>query len=108
MNCLKRVRDALLTVSKNVWHYRALKSRPPYIVWTEDSEGNSLCADGGKVASSIQGTIDLYTKKEFDPIVNAIQCALTAAHIPWRLNSVQYEDETSLIHYEWVWEVPYG
>jgi hypothetical protein len=35
-----------------------------------------------------------------------IQAALNSLRIPWRLNSVQYEDETNLIHYEWTWEVP--
>lgn len=108
MQCLKRVKEALLTVSKNVWHYRALNSRPPYIVWAEDSEGNSLWADQKKVYAAVQGTADLYTKQEFDPLVDAIQEAFTAAEIPWRLNSVQYEDDTKLIHYEWVWEVPCG
>lgn len=24
----------------------------------------------------------------------------------WQLNSIQYEDDTGLTHYEWTWEVP--
>ena len=31
--------------------------------------------------------------------------ALDAAGIAWYLNSIQYEEDTGLIHYEWVWEV---
>ena len=40
-----------------------------------------------------------------DETVDKIQAALTAACILFYLNSVQYEDDTELIHYEWVWEV---
>ena len=50
--------------------------------------------------------MDYYTPQEYDPAVDNIQAALNSLRIPWRLNSVQYEDETNLIHYEWTWEVP--
>ena len=34
-----------------------------------------------------------------------IPTALDQIGAAWYLNSVQYEEETGLIHYEWVWEV---
>lgn len=76
-----------------------------YIVWAEDSEGSSVEGDDQKINQSIQGTIDYYTKQDMDENVDKIQTALTAARISFYLNSVQYEDETEYIHYEWVWEV---
>ena len=104
MNCLDRVKRALLTVSENVGHYEALKETPPYIVWAEE-RGNDLEADNVHAERGWTGTVDLFTKTENDPLVEAVGEALSSAGIAWYLNSVQFEDDTGLIHHEWVWEV---
>ena len=105
---IKSVRDALLSVSSNVYHYRRPESigAVPYIIWQEDGEGITGGADNMRLPyQSAHGTIDLFTLTEYDGLVDQIQEALdNAAHIAWRLNSVQYEDETNLIHYEWEFE----
>lgn len=100
-----RVRDALLTVSENVWHYHAMKKDDQYIVWAEDMEGSSLNANNRKHIQGIQGTVDYFTKQEEDPTADEIQDALSEFQIPFYLSSVQYEEETDYIHYEWTWEV---
>lgn len=105
MKCLEKVRDALLTVTDNVGHYESSNRDGSYIVWAEDGGGNTLGADNCTVNRAVQGTIDLYTTDEWDPYVAGIESALKAAKISHRLNSVQYEDGTKLIHYEWVFEV---
>lgn len=102
---IKIIRDTLLKVSDNVGHYEAVEKTDQYIVWAEDSEGSSVEGDNRKINQSIQGTIDYFTKTENDKIVDKIQEALTAACISFYLNSVQYEEETKYIHYEWVFEV---
>ena len=102
---IKIIRDALLKVSDNVGHYEAVEKTDQYIVWAEDSEGSSVEGDDRKENQSIQGTIDYFTRTEFDPMVDDIQEALIDAEISFYLNSVQYEDETKYTHYEWVWEV---
>lgn len=93
----------------SVYHYEAFKAYNKYIVWAEDSEGSSLEADNYKAEQSIQGTIDYFTKEEFDENVDKIQAALVANRISFYLNSVQYEspDEgyAGYIHYEFVFEV---
>ena len=99
------ISTALLTVGVPVSHYTASKKPNKYIVWAEDGEGDSVWADGRMQDQVIQGTIDYFTKTENDPKVDTIQSALNNAEIPFRLNSVQYEDETKYIHYEWVFEV---
>lgn len=105
MKCLDQIREALLTVSENVWHYEAPKQDDRYIVWAEDDGDNVLGADNAIRQQAIQGTVDYYTKSEDDPDVDRIETALRTAKIAHYLNSVQYEDETKLIHYEWVFEV---
>lgn len=102
---LVQFRDILNTISPNVHHYEASKEKGNYIVWAEEGEGSNLWADNKKIEQCITGTIDYFTKDEFDPLVNTIQDTLTNNEISWSLNSIQYEKETGYTHYEWVWEV---
>lgn len=99
------IKDILTSISENVGHYEAFKVTDQYIVWAEDGEGSSVEGDNRKINQSIQGTIDLFTKKDMDPMAEEIQNALKENEISFYLNSVQYEDETGYIHHEWVWEV---
>lgn len=106
---LKTIQEVLLTVTDKVYHYEAMHVSDKYIVWAEDSEGESLEADNYKAEQSIQGTIDYFTKEEFDENVDKIQEVLADSCISFYLNSVQYESRddygAGYIHYEWVWEV---
>lgn len=99
------VKNAALTVSKNVGHFNAMKRIPPYIVWAEDGQGDSLWADGQMQEQVITGTIDLFTKSSREPLFEKIQRALSDAEISFRWNSTQYEEDTGLYHHEWVWEI---
>jgi hypothetical protein len=101
---LSDLRDALLEVIPDVFHYEAKGKPDKYIVWAEDGEADSLEADDQKDEQAIQGTIDYFTKTEYDPNVGLIQKKLNSLDLSWRLNSVQHEDETKYIHYEWVFE----
>lgn len=107
MCSLDVIKNALLTVSQNVWHFKAFKKAPPYIVWAEDGQADSVWADGAMQEQIITGTIDLYTKTlDNEPLFESIQNALNGTEISWRLNSIQYEDGgAGLLHYEWVWEL---
>jgi len=105
MTCLNKIRDALLTVSTNVGHMRALKKSPPYIVWAEDGQAAASWAGNRMQQQAVTGTVDLFTRVlDEDPLVDGIQSALNGV-CSWRLNSVQYEDETGLKHWEWVFEI---
>lgn len=105
MKCLDDVKKTLLTVSDKVWHYYAPSTDMPYIVWAEDGGGRQANADNRVQIQAIQGSIDYYTKNEKDPNIEKIPNALNAFGISFYLNTVQYEDETKTIHYEWVFEV---
>ena len=106
---VKIIRDALTAIETDagVYHYRkptASKSGR-YIVWAEDS-GNAFTANNRNGERAISGTIDLYSQTEYDALIDQIETALdTGAHISWSLNSVDYDDETNLIHYEWIFTV---
>lgn len=102
---LQEIRDVLLTVGPPVFHYFASGQTSNYIVWAEDGEGISGHGDNKKTTQVISGTIDYFTKDEFDEIVEEIQNKLNSLNIAWRLNSVQTEEDTGYIHYEWAWEM---
>lgn len=101
------VRDALKTVSGlKCYHLEKPASvKAPYAIWQEDSEGMSHYADNTKAEQVLVLTIDYYTLTEYDTMIDSIQEALNDARIAWKLNSFQYEDETKLLHYEWLCEV---
>ena len=112
LSMINKVKNALLSIEvdgvpfENIGHFQAFEAmNPPFIVWAEDNEYGSLEADDYKVGQTLEGTIDLFTLTDNDPLFDAIQNALNAVKIFFRLNSVQYEDETELIHYEWIWRV---
>lgn len=62
-------------------------------------------ADNKKDVQVLQGSIDYFTKEDVDENVDKIQASLEIMGISFRLNSVQYEEETGYIHFEWIWEV---
>lgn len=101
------LRDLLLEVTTDTFHYVAHGKPDKYIVWSEESEAGSGEADNHKVTQILQGTIDYFTTTEFDSNFDLIQTKLNSVDIAWRLNFVQYEDETKYIHYEWLWEMVY-
>lgn len=102
---LMKIRDALSHID-NVHHYlRPAKGKPPFIVWQEDGSATDMWADSRMSEQQIHGTIDLFTETEYDPLVDQIQTALNGVMAGWSLLSVQYEDETNLIHYEWEWNI---
>lgn len=102
---LFNLRDALLTVVNEVYHFESTEDHDHYIVWSEDGSGLSLFADDRLQNQSITGTIDYFTKEEYDLNFDKIQEALTHAEISFRLNSIQYEIDTNYHHYEWIFEL---
>ena len=95
----------LASVGEHVYHYtKSINSGYPYIVWAEQGESDGFHSDNRKSEQTISVTVDLYTRSEFDPLVDQVQSLLNEKS-RWRLNSVQYEDETTLIHYEWECEL---
>lgn len=99
---ISKVGTALATVSSKCYHYRKPNNAAPaYIVWAEDREEGSFNANNVKQEQTIHGTVDYFTQAEYDTAVDSIQTALTDAGAGYRINSVQYEDDTKLIHYEW-------
>ena len=100
-NRLKAVGTALATEMGNkVYHYtKPANAKAPYAVWAEEG-GDTFHAGNRNAEVSVTGTIDIYSKDEFDDLFYAPPTALDGIATV-ELNSVQYEEETKLIHYEY-------
>lgn len=83
--------------------------RPPacgdYGVYAENG-ANDLEADGRHIERATSGTIDLFCRSDesenpasVESILESVECCA------WYLTSIQYEEETGLVHYEWAFEV---
>ena len=106
---IRKIRDALtgIETAAKIYHYRKPTDDQTdrYIVWQEDG-GQYFSANNRGSELSITGTVDLYTKQEYDQLVDQIPKALNdSAHASIELNAVDYDDETNLIHYEWTFSV---
>lgn len=104
---LMKINDLLTGIDGlKVYHYWRPRLNAPFCIWAEDGEGNSLHTNNKKSEQVITGSIDYFTLQEFDPNIDKIQEALNNTEdVAWSLNSVQFEDTTNLIHYEWLFEV---
>ncbi len=107
-NKLQQMGVAFATVTEKCYHYWRPVKDVPCLIWAESGESTSFHSNNRKAEQNIAGTVDLFTKTEFDPLADAVQDVLDSLGVAWRLESVQYEDETSLIHMEWSWEVAFG
>lgn len=89
-------------VVPNVYHYFRPQLSPPFAIWQEDGS-EDFHANNTVAEMAVTGTTDYFTKKDYDRAVDAIQDMFIKNKFLWRLNSIQYESETGLIHYEWEW-----
>lgn len=106
MSWYDKIIAAHTAVTPDVSHGQRLKSER-YFVWQEDG-AEDLVVNGRHGEKAMTGSTDLYTKKEFDPWREAFEASLDEHGIAWRLNSVQFEEDTGFWHWEWLWGVRYG
>lgn len=105
---MKSLREALVKLTDKVYHYFAPPNTDPdYIIWSEDGS-NDLKAGNVHAERAWTGVIDLYANDEDNPLVRGISEVLEEIGAAYNLVSVDYEEETGLIHYSWDWELPYG
>ncbi len=85
------------------------KPAPPYGVYAIDGGAGALWAGDHRQEHASQGTVDLYTPTGKGRIKKSvIENALDEAGVSYYYNSEQYERDTRLMHYEWVFTVDDG
>lgn len=86
------------------------KTRPEntYGVVGLDMEAGSLAGSEGKQDRAFDVKVDVFFRKLADmaEIAGAVEAALSSClGACWELNSIQYETETRLFHFEWIGQV---
>lgn len=77
---------------------------PPYGVYALDGSGSDLWADDRQEEQVLQGTVDLFVRGRGRDKMALVERALYDSGVSWDLNSIQYESDTRLTHFEWVFE----
>ena len=94
-----------LLMAEDGWNTRP--DTDNYGIVALDFEADALHGDNIKCATAYEGSVDLFSRKrDGDGWIPLITSALTAhCDGAWHLNSRQYERETGLFHWEWVFQV---
>lgn len=107
-NKLSQIGTSFATLTRYCYHYYRPVKHTPWLVWAETGENNSFHSDNSKTEQRIIGTVDVFTKTEFDPLLDSVQEMFETLGLTWSLDTVQYEDETHMIHYTWSWGVAHN
>ena len=97
--------DVTLQMAEDSWDTRP--NTDSYGLISLDFEAASLDGDSVKQDEAFEGSVDLFScKRSGEGWIPLIRAALTKhCGASWRLNSRQYEHETNLHHWEWVFQI---
>ena len=99
--------DALEQSGLSIAHHAWSKApEGDYGTISEDS-GNDLICDDKHVERGTDCYLNYFTSDDSGTPRTTIEGILNGLRIPWYLNTVQYENDTGFIHYEWGFSV-YG
>ena len=77
-----------------------------YGVYAENG-AEDFIANDVHLESALTGSLDYFTRDASGTPKTVIENAINSLGIAWHLNTVQFEDDTGYIHYEWIWGI-YG
>ena len=75
-----------------------------YGVYAEDS-AHILRSNDRSGEKVVEVTVDWYTRNPSTTAIDTIEDAFDSIPCAWSVNSIQFESDTGLIHYEWLVEV---
>ena len=84
---LEQVRDISVLAYSNLPLFRMVKPGP---ICMGRGRTDGVYADKEQIQVT-EGTVDLFTKTEYDPVANQIQQAMNNSEMTWYKNSTQYE-----------------
>lgn len=86
------------------WADNAPERARDHGVYAEDGE-RALFANNRRAERVLEGTIDLFTRDDTGAAKRNVEEALDKYDVKFRLESIQYEQDSGFIHYEWVFNV---
>lgn len=77
-----------------------------YGVISLDGGPSVIWADDHMTEQALEGTVDLFTRSADREQMERIQSILNALPgVAWRFSSLQYENDTRLLHWEWIFQL---
>lgn len=68
------------------------------------AEQDALCADENPVAEKrTTGYVDVFVPAKSDDPTEAVETAMSSIGVWYKMESIQYEYDTGLMHFEWRW-----
>lgn len=98
----KEFMDILNELSIPVYNEFGQKEKYPYVVWRENGSANSFFSDNTIQKQSISYTVELYTRKEFDPLFNDVQMLFKKHELSFNYYGKNYSHETRADRYTWL------
>ena len=86
---LEDFRDLLLTACPNVSHYRARGKGFPRVVYAEAGR-TYYRFDNRAAARTWEVDVHVYTREEFDPIVERLEDAFDENNVPFDMTAAEY------------------
>lgn len=97
---LDRLKDIGIPFAMYRWES---KPSAPYGLLSIEGGAGATTGDDTIIDQAVRGSIDLFAPDPSPAWPRQVQDAING-HCAWSLNSVQYEEDTRLIHYEWLFE----
>jgi len=93
---------AALEATGYAWAHHGWSKAPcgDYGVYAEDYS-DDLEANNRHVESGTYVYVHLFTRDDSGAPKRSVEAALNGLAMPWSLNTVQYENDTGYIHFEW-------
>ena len=86
-----------------LYAWRETPDEPAFGIVNIVAEIGAIWGDDEQQEQALTGQIHLFTRRAGSADMKNVQEALKQEGIHWRLDAVQYEADTRLLHYTWVW-----
>lgn len=98
---LNDLKNHLETKTGYEWALWGWSSAPAGDYGVVSGDADSTFFAGGNAERAPRGFVDYFTRTDGNASTGTIESALRSSAWEWFLNSVQYEEETGFLHFEW-------
>ena len=106
MNDLERIQNVIQQKTGVFFTLYAWNQRPDADTWgviTMDGQASAVWGGDRMQDQSLEGSVHLFIKSTDTTVPDAVQAALGELRLSWRLDACDYEQDTRLLHYVWIW-----
>lgn len=103
---LNALRGTGIEFAENAWvDASKIGSNADYGCVSVDNSGRTVWADDGLRHQAVEGTVDLFCHSSGRESMQTVQSAMDSIGISYRLAGVDYESDTRLAHWQWIFQL---